>query len=67
MFITFYSQKRRSAVVSDRRFDVLFVVLLDMFVARRVADILDKALDVLLLTARTYHQHIVGINDDIVL
>ncbi len=34
MFITFYSQKRRLAVVSDRRFDVLFVVLLDMFVPR---------------------------------
>ena len=40
---------------------------LDVFVASRVLDILDKTLDVLLLAAWTYHQHVVGINHDVVL
>ena len=40
---------------------------LHMLVARRVADVLDKALDVLLLAAWAYHQHIVGVHNDIVL
>ena len=38
-----------------------------MFVSCREFDILDEAVDVLLLAARAYHQHIVGVYDDIVL
>ena len=40
---------------------------LDMFVAYRVFDILDETLDVLLLATWTDHQHIVGVDHDIVL
>ena len=40
---------------------------LHVLIARRVTDILDKALDVLLLAAWAYHQHIVGVYNDIVL
>ena len=40
---------------------------LDVFVASFVAYVLDKTLDVLLLVAGAYHQHIVGVNNDVVL